>query len=235
MKFTTAIFSLAFHGYAQAQNEQDQNQEIGWQEPERSLWQQSNMLNQVLTTTFPEWRDGWDFLYRYGCYCHQAELKVPTSRNGYHGPPLDELDSLCRDSFRAQKCLQEEYAREFSMDDKGSRNYPWYVDENTNQIVCNNKAKPIWKDREWNQFRLKNCLIEKEFVDNVVALIQNGYQKNEDWHKMGNWRYNKACAAPGAVLPPANNECCGTGLTRKPFNNAVKQCCNEEIVDMGSC
>ena len=105
MKLTPVIFTLAFSGYLQAQNEQQEENA----EAERSLWQQSNMLNQVLTTTFPEWRDAWTFIYRYGCYCHQAELKMPASRNGYHGPALDELDSLCRDSFRAQKCLENEY------------------------------------------------------------------------------------------------------------------------------
>ena len=231
MKFAPVIFSLAFSGYlVQAQNEQEEDNEA-----ERSLWQQSNMLSKVLPDTFPELKDAFQTIYRYGCYCHQAELKMPASRNNYHGPPLDELDSLCRDSFRAQKCLSEEYDREFSTEDNTSRTYPWYIDENTNQIVCNNKNKPIWKDREWNQFRLKNCLIEKEFVENVINLIQNGYVQNVDYIKMGNWKYNQNCPAAIAVPPPANNECCGSGLSRKPFNNAVKQCCNEEIVDMGSC
>ena len=78
-------------------------------------------------------------------------------------------------------------------------------------------------------------MIEKEFVENVVGLIENGYVQNDDYIKMGNWKYNQNCPVANAVLPPANNECCGSGLTRKPFNNAVKQCCNEEIVDMGSC
>ena len=227
MKFNTVIFSLAACGYsAQAQEESGDN---------RFLWQQTNMLTEVLNSVFPETMDGWKYLLKYGCYCHQAELKLTGSRNGYHGPALDELDSLCRDAFRAQNCLQDDYSVEFSKDDN-SRGYPFYIDENNNnEIVCNNKQYPKWETRQENQFRRNNCLIEKEFVENVVALIQNGYQQNADYIKLNNFKYNQVCPVSAVVPPANNNECCGVGLTRKPFNNAVKQCCSDEIVDLGSC
>ena len=128
------------------------------------------MLSQLLNSKFPTANIAWDYFMQYGCYCHQQDTKLATSKFGYHGPALDELDELCRKLYRAQKCLENEYDREFDLSDPMSLKYPWYLNSTTNEIVCNNEKFPNWANKKSNQFRFKNCEIEKEFVLEVIRL-----------------------------------------------------------------
>ena len=205
----------------------------------RSLWQQANMLSKLLNSKFPTVSTAWDYLMQYGCYCHQVGEKMPTSKLGYHGPALDELDELCRKSYRAQKCLENEFEREFDMADPISLKYPWYLNNTTNEIICNLEKFPNWANKKSNQFRLKNCEIEKEFVLEVIDLIENkGYERNMDFHNLGTNRYRKVCKYDTPLNPRNlydNKECCGVGLTRKPYDSVLAQCCGNEIVNLGSC
>lgn len=240
---SSLLYLVACLNNVQAQEQQEGQESISLnlsdvaENVERHLWHQSRMLTELLNSVFPDSADAWNYLAKYGCYCHQADLKMPGVRNNYHGPPLDELDGLCRDSFRAQRCLQNEFDKEFvKATGDNSRGYPWYIDDNTNEIVCNHKDFPKWKLREQNQFRLKNCLIEKEFVEKVVILLQNGYTQNPDWAQLTNRKYNDACpVVRSGTIPVERDECCGLGMSRKPYNAALKQCCNEQIVEVGSC
>ena len=205
----------------------------------RALLQQSQMLSQLLNSKFPTANIAWLYFMQYGCYCHQQATKLATSKFGYHGPALDELDELCRKSYRAQKCLENESEGEFDTSDSTSTKYPWYLNSTTNEIVCNNEKFPNWADKQSNQFRVKNCEIEKEFVLEVIDLIENqGYEKNSAFHKMRNKKYRKVCRSDEFVrtgILNLNDECCGVGLSRKPYDTVSSQCCDDKIVSLGSC
>ena len=218
------------------------------EENSRALSQQANMLNQLLNSKFPTTTLAWDYLMQYGCYCHQKEEKMPTSKFRYHGPALDELDELCRKSYRAQKCLENEYDREFDLSDPMSLKYPWYLDTETNEIVCNSEKNPKWAKKKSNQFRLKNCEIERQFVLEMIDLIENqGYEKNSGFHKLGDQKYQKVCKSDHRYYintyesnefiyaGNSNDECCGVGLSRKPYDTVLAQCCDDKIMDLGSC
>lgn len=229
MKFNSAIFSVAaLCGYAHAQEGPTG----------RGIRQQSDMFQTLYFEKFPGRNDGINYLVKYGCYCHQPGLRMVGSRYNYHGPALDDLDNLCRDAYRAQNCLQQEFGMEFTTEENqpNSRWYPWYLDETTNEIVCNNKNFPNWENRDDVQFKRKNCLIEKEFVEKVIALIESGYKQEDDYIKMNNWRYqNRYCKTAATPFPANNNACCGSGLNTKPYNNEFKDCCDGKIVDKGTC
>ena len=171
-------------------------------EDPRALWQQSLMLGKLLNSKFPNATMAWDYLTQYGCYCHQQGEKMPTSKLGYHGPALDELDELCKKSFRAQKCLKNEFEKEFDTSDSTSLKYFWYLDSTTNEIVCNNEKFPTWADEKSNQFRVQNCEIQKEFVLEVIDLIENqGYEKKSAYQKLGNNnKYEKVCKSDGFTV-----------------------------------
>lgn len=238
MKLETALYTLTIAcGYSRAEHAL-----VGLEAPEqgeRTLWHQSQMLQTVLSYVFPDWQDAYAYIFRYGCYCHRNSKRFAASQNGYHGPPLDDLDSLCRDSFRAQKCLEDEFNTKFTTDEKRDRGYPWYLDSNTNKIVCNNEEFPNWAEKEDEQLRLRNCLIEKEFVENVVSLLSNtDYVRKDEWSRMNEVKYAKVCPVDVVQTGRSNemsNECCGSGMTRRPFNSAVMVCCNNEIQELGTC
>ena len=233
MKLSNIFYLSLTCGYSQAE---DSSEDLPLQDG-KHLWQQANMLQSLVSQVFPDKRDAFEFVYKYGCYCHSS-FRMTGSANNYHGPALDELDSLCRDSHRAQRCLEDEFGGSLTGENKRDRSYPWYLDANTNQIVCNNQNNPAWASRDDNQMRLRNCLIEKEFVESIVDLINGGtFERNENWIKMNNNKYANACPTTANGNPGGSGGkiCCGTGLSAKPYNTATKICCDNEVQELGTC
>ena len=137
---------------------------------------------------------------------------------------------------RAQSCLESEFDRKFTKDDVDGRTYPWYIEEGTNNIICNKKKWPEWASAEHNQFQYNNCLIEKEFVEAFVNLLNSGYERNPDFIKMSNPEYAATCVPDNTPKRTHSaDSCCGTGMSKRPYNSALVQCCNHEIKDIGTC
>lgn len=57
-------------------------------------------------------------LIRYGCYCFpgksedipgNAGMNNSKPRNGYRGPPVDEIDRLCMQLWQAEQCMEKDW------------------------------------------------------------------------------------------------------------------------------
>lgn len=178
------------------------------------------------------------FIRNHGCYCFSSETQLARPRNGYNGQPLDELDALCHELFRAQKCLKKEENCDLD------RGYPFLLEKDDNDestVICgaskgkSQKQIDNWKKNQNNQCKLQNCQLEKEFAIKVKALIDGGYrQTDESIVNIKDKNYDAICPPP--VNPkPREFECCGNGINRKPFDFISKQCCEDKVVTTGSC
>ena len=57
---------------------------INTKEHNRHMWQQTNMVNQLLESQFPLKKDMKEYIWRYGCYCHRNDAQMASSSNNYH-------------------------------------------------------------------------------------------------------------------------------------------------------
>merc|ERR1712110_360871 len=91
--------------------------------------------------------DGYDekelskLIRNYGCHCFPEYTRSTTGA----GPPVDEMDSLCRDLNRCKKCIEIEQdagslTGECQNDDVDQGKYDYSVDA-VNGIDCNPRGR----------------------------------------------------------------------------------------------
>lgn len=241
MKFATstsiAIFTFSsIHAQFEDYNTMPSDYAIGGVD-ERKLLQTWNMLYHI-EPSFQREPDARRFLLKHGCYCHAMGASAVGSRNGYHGPPLDELDALCRDLWRSQKCMNHEESDADNENCPIDAGYPWddvLGDNGEPEVACGRSENDRWMKRDENQCDIKVCELEKEFAFKVKDLIASGYVKNPQFHTIQDGEYEAFC--PSSEFPEARDEyaCCGEGLSRRPFDSVSKQCCADRITEIGSC
>jgi len=178
------------------------------------------------------------FIKNHGCYCFSSDTKLAAPRNGYSGPALDELDELCLKLYRAQKCLHLEESTE-EKECVLDRKYP-YEKVSNNEVVCgkpNLTGKKLDKWTAKNQCAIKNCELEYEFALAVKDLIevQKYQQTNKKISNISNGRYNSMCVQPRSSSKVDDFQCCGNGISRRPFDYENKKCCNEVVSPWGEC
>lgn len=181
-------------------------------------------------------------LFKHGCYCFPDRDGIARPRNNYHGPGVDELDNLCRDLYRAQKCLKDEEAYQGEQCELVQDYAFWRKDDGT--IECgkwSEKTKDSWKLKPQNQCAYKNCLLEREFVYKVEALLRSGFDvENSPVKNLEDEDYDAFCPTGGNNgiqnrVEPENIACCGNDLNRRPYNVLVQKCCDGEVSSFGSC
>lgn len=193
-----------------------------------------------------------DYLFKYGCYCFPEVFDGTGPRFSYSGDPLDQFDSLCRDLYRAQKCLRWDFEDENKNCDTGS-DYDWYknlyIHQNMNnlsakqqreQVICGsrNPKDNVHNDHEHenarpvqNACKIDNCELEIEFIKNIVQLIDDGIEKNDRYH-MFDKDYKNNCYHRGGYMDANSvsyNKCCGQGFTRRPYSELHFKCGDEGL------
>lgn len=182
-----------------------------------------------------------NYFFQYGCYCFPENRDSAFPRNKYAGPALDELDQLCRNLFRATKCLNLEFqangwSETYGECDATTEAYPFYFDSTSGDPICGNPSRPQWATREKNACLLATCNLEAEFVIAVTNLIKSGFVRNQDYISVSNSDYDSICLPEAGTKPKGQfDQCCGTGLDSKPFNVLTRECCDGKIHDLGSC
>ena len=177
------------------------------------------------------------FLINHGCYCFPNAWSTPGPRFNYRGVPLDELDNLCFNLMKAQRCLKKDFKKEFDGAPCNiSESYQWYqtVNEETgfNQTICGKQDKGWYANRY--PCRIKSCQLESQFVDQIHQLILSGYQKNWDFRLNDN-NYTKLCSNTGFVedfLIHSDVQCCGDiwTINRRPYDPFFKTCCPDGTI-----
>lgn len=198
------------------------------------------------------------FLKNHGCYCYvsEDEEKIVGPRNGYNGPPLDELDALCMTLYKAQKCLSQEMDQDrFGSKCQIERNYPFILedqenDDNGNPLLSDEELikcypKKVlnggmgfnrWAKRPKNKCRMSICELEREFAIRVKNLWNSGYRSdNLDIVGMDDQQYAGKCVNLKKNVN-IDAECCGEGMNRRPFDTVNKMCCaDQSLAPVGSC
>lgn len=200
-------------------------------------------------------------IFKYGCYCfpgNKAEygnvaMNNPRPRNGYTGPPLDELDALCYKLFKSEQCLEQKWQADpvtapyCNFTHTASFNYKYSIDENKN-TVCGighftNRKKQNYLANNANTMscKLDSCNLEDEFLNSFIDLVENqGFldRFNRQHNMIHDDEYDSLCVNPSRNNvggPKQFDECCGVGLNRRFYNGAIHSCCNEKVVPFGTC
>ena len=237
MKFLGTFALFSFQSY-QILAQQEQGSSDIEDISGRKLNQIWNMLYHI-EPSFNSEPDSRQFILKHGCYCHASGASPVGSRNGYHGAPLDELDALCRDLWRSQKCLNHE---ESDADDEKCPTTVAYAfekngdkDNNDASIACGRASSDRWMNKDEHQCDIKLCELEKEFAYKVKELIASGFQRDPSISKIADAEYEQFCPNNGFAEQRENFACCGEGIGRKPFDPVTKQCCADRITEVGSC
>lgn len=232
MKIKTAILS-SYAAYASASSE---STDAASSTPApRKMGQTKSMLAVILNMDSDD--DAKALIKNYGCFCYPLGRKMVGPTLNFNGDPLDELDQLCKNMYRAQKCItidaeDGEYKRECET----SQGFAWYVD-GTGAVQCGN-IDDTAKDRERKACKYTMCEIELDFAHKVASLFSNGYSRNDDFFRMEETKYLSTCARTdnnGSNGQQQELACCGKGLDRRIFNNLVSDCCNDVVESIGTC
>lgn len=171
----------------------------------------------------------------YGCYCYPQNNNYVGPANGFNGEPVDELDRLCKQLYRAQRCLEidsnnGEYPKICTVDQAYA-----YHQDNSGDIICGEENAPVKQDTR-KECKIDMCNLEKDFVAKVSDLFNSGYSKNGAFDDMSETDYENTCTRLiNAGGSPTELACCGTGIDRRTFNGLVNQCCNDQVSSLGSC
>ena len=213
-------------------------------EMNRNLYNSYAMLEHILPTNHGisiTTHDAQQYMRKYGCYCFPVNGGTVGPRESYHGEPLDELDSKCRDFYRSQTCLAEEFENDNNYTCDVASVFPFYIDNDTGDIVCGQWGvnDPFnWSSTNEENCALQKCELEKLFVSEVAQLIADGFVQNENYKKIEDADYSGFCphaTRSGNNGVNQNYQCCGVGIQRKKFNNLVAQCCNDVVQALGNC
>jgi len=230
-----AVCSIAAAAIAPGVFANNNNSTVPGPDP-KFLWQTYEMLMVIA----PELEDPntWAFetrkmLLKYGCYCFPGSFESSKPRHGYGGPGLDELDNACRDLYRSQKCIVEDFANNNEECDPEVV-YRWFNDNG--QVVCGDENDPAYATDPLNSCAMQNCNVEREFAFRVKTITQGSWVSNPDIYDLQDSNYSNFCPATSSSgSGTKTTACCGAGLSRKPFNSVVAQCCNNQVESFGSC
>jgi len=197
----------------------------------RKLNQAKDMLAVVHNVSDKEAKN---LLRNYGCFCYPQGQNFVGPTNGFNGEPVDELDRLCKQLFRAQRCLQidsdnGEYPKECNNDQA----YAFHL--SNGDVVCGEENASN-KQTVRKDCKIDMCELEKDFVTKVSDLFNNGYVKNAAFENMSQNDYEATCARNSAGGGTQSElACCGAGIERRTYNSVVATCCNNEVSSLGSC
>ena len=199
----------------------------------------NNQINQILKD--------------YGCFCYVGGQKTTGNLHNIYNSakPVDQLDQICHDLFKAKQCLDIDYrhlqeANSTQACDADS-GYKWYTKniDNRVEIVCGNREN---HDR-MSACKRSLCEMEREFVYKIKdLLIEQNYQKDPRFYRMSEEDYHQTCMRSvtsdkysedpllqlGKEL--AQISCCGAGLNRRSYNGLSRDCCPDgQIKNIGLC
>lgn len=244
MKFITPIIA-SFIGICLAE---ETDVESG--PDERKMNQVGQMLVQSDSINFATADIAQKFIRNYGCHCYiDGSKTVGQSRSLKKHPvvSLDDFDALCQSLARAQRCIDVDVANsEFQTQCRLEGHYEWHMDTGANTIMCGILGEDPNDTSSWafnHPCRMQLCSLEKQFAEDILDMVANGYTKNNAWHRMDDTDYNAQCSktvGQGGTDHGNRGEkqwsCCGTGLARKPYNDLIHVCCNDgSISSPGMC
>ena len=192
---------------------------------QRQLGDSDDLLFEIMThrygsAMFSDAKAAKHALDNYGCYCHPVKSKNVGPHGDYNGPPLDELDHLCKKFWQAQRCLSEGCDSTTDFEDV------W--DPSSSQHAC----------LDTDSCAREVCALEIDFNERVAALLASGaYTQDDNKGTKTEAAYNAICTASNkAVKQGPKNACCGNGIERKTFNDIMFDCCSDgSIKSMGTC
>jgi len=166
-----------------------------------------------------------DIIQAYGCYC-SFESNLSFGK----GPPKNDLDRLCRNSFWNYECMKETNPECVDLSIyyvATSRKADWEIEADCELFNEALQLRHDWTDAQLQCAR-NRCRIDSDFFLNVMDMaLESGYSFEEEykWASAGGTFNNQEeCSTGGQQLSP-EYECCGSYPYRGPFNMANWACC----------
>lgn len=143
--------------------------------------------------------------------------------NNYLGPPVDELDRLCKKYWVAIHCLPEAcQTPEFY-----NAAIAWSWNSFDQSAVCEDSDPCL------QQY----CELEIDFTEKVAMLMTlKGYVRDvaEPLTTWDEARYAEVCPAtvrdPNETDHGGKNACCGNGIDKRGYNDIAFQCCDDGTI-----
>jgi len=165
--------------------------------------------------------------WSYGCNCHVLGDQ-PMSDPGF-GPPVDKLDSVCKQYKDCNKCAREKYG-----DACVGELVQYRYGQTNNGLKCRDDA---------NTCERALCECDAQFArdhakaEEVFDFRYHSYYASENG---GSWIARDECPKSGGVRTLTQNpQCCTNSANTKPFqiyNANLKDCCaNGSISPIGQC
>ena len=156
----------------------------------------------------------------YGCHCFGEGSRTV----GGQGPPVDTLDSICRDLARCHTCVDFDHGG---------------IDTATEKYKYNITGSSIDCSMNTVQHKLDQCLCDKKFAEDVGAMWDDNSFNTFFWHGKNNVKVNpvfdkeQTCVKVGGN---ANDACCGSFPSRRPYASIAMDCCNDgSLAAIGNC
>ncbi|CBY23351.1 unnamed protein product [Oikopleura dioica] len=180
--------------------------------------------------------DSWtDAFMEYGCYCNKLV------QGGGHLPgtavsddDYDVHENICMELYACYKCINIDY------DHNGT--YAASVMEYTAEISATGEYQCLDPEND-SENHLDNCPLDVCSCDKIFAeRILENYRRCKagesnfclkDQFQHSNGFAQNQCEDVG-LKQEKHETCCGRYPNRKPMTS-VKECCDNRVVDLGSC
>ena len=166
-------------------------------------------------------------LQNYGCHCFPLDLNQlsPSARlPGGRGPPVDEMDSICRELTRCHACVDRDHK---SIDTDWGKYKATITQEN--DIVCSLNQE---------QGKIDQCLCDKQFAENLAAMWTDDGYNTFYWNSKHNNdpSFDNEAVCQSTIQGTSTSGCCGEYPDRRPYSKDTYQCCADGSVKTpGSC
>ena len=164
---------------------------------------------------------------------------------GGNGQPVDELDSLCLQSFQNYRCFQKDmmnnnfkkYPMALGPHEKCHFGMPFEYHQGKNgALICGPESNPGYRyDRPGNICKLYSCIIERDFAEQAFRILG---RTPGDFRKANTKNYSKGvngqCRKKGNGIV-SRDSCCGNYPKRFPYDPNSKVCCAGDVKEIGGC
>jgi len=185
----------------------------------------------------------------HGCNCFPDNKFIPhPTQNrmivapGVNGAPKNALDEACTVLAKRNRCLEIDNV---NYECTFGENYRFWYNDVTHEVSCGIEGRNIYNRNDYTNrpdlaCERQRCFMDMEFIENVITALDG---KNVREYFLDQRRYDRKTKVENNLpelecVSDDNNvfhdECCGAYTKRSPFDSAVKRCCNDNLVIIGS-
>ena len=165
-------------------------------------------------------------LQNYGCHCFQEMNDLVRGQ----GPPVDELDNLCKKLFKCHQCVNKiDYPGE------GCEFTSSYKYQQVPELFC----EPVGTNTACQK---EQCECDLKFAEELAELwVGDDWEFNNFYWKQRknvkkNPTFDKEAVCYQSGSAEETDKCCGQPGSRVPYNSDLRECCTDgKLRGFGAC